>query len=143
MRHAFCEILALFFSSGSRDHAVLTPPAYEDLYNKATAVDPSNVRALPLVFIVLALAVRLAPEEWAGDDQTRRLSSLRMYWSCELTFRLPLVYVLADTPSPPEHPHRYGRTARVHRVGRDSSSGTCGVSSLLLDGIRVSPTRLD
>lgn len=57
--------------------------AYEDLYNKSTAVDPSNVRALPLVFIVLALAVRLAPEEWAGDDQTRRLSSLRMYWSCE------------------------------------------------------------
>jgi hypothetical protein len=37
---------------------------------------------LPLVFIVLAMAVRLAPEEWAGDDQTRKLSSLRLYWSC-------------------------------------------------------------
>lgn len=48
------------------------------------AVDPADVRALPMIFIVLALAVRLAPEEWAGDDQTRRLSSLRMYWSCEL-----------------------------------------------------------
>lgn len=57
--------------------------AYEDLYNKHTAVDPSNVRALPLVFIVLAMAVRLAPEEWAGDEQTRKLSSLRMYWSCK------------------------------------------------------------
>jgi len=57
-------------------------PAYEDLYNRHTAVDPSNVRALPLVFIVLAMAVRLAPEEWAGDEQTRKLSSLRMYWSC-------------------------------------------------------------
>ncbi|KAK1920862.1 fungal-specific transcription factor domain-containing protein [Papiliotrema laurentii] len=55
--------------------------SYEDLYNKHTAVDPSNVRALPLVFIVLAMAVRLAPEEWAGDEQTRKLSSLRMYWS--------------------------------------------------------------
>ena len=47
------------------------------------AVDPADVRALPMIFIVLALAVRLAPEEWAGDDQTRRLSSLRMYWSCK------------------------------------------------------------
>ncbi|KAK8861265.1 hypothetical protein IAR55_002084 [Kwoniella newhampshirensis] len=55
--------------------------SYEDLYNKSTAVDPSNVRALPLVFIVLALAVNQAPAEWAGDEQTRKLSSLRMYWS--------------------------------------------------------------
>nr|XP_031857365.1 uncharacterized protein CI109_007229 [Kwoniella shandongensis]KAA5524437.1 hypothetical protein CI109_007229 [Kwoniella shandongensis] len=55
--------------------------SYEDLYNRSTAVDPSNVRALPLVFIVLALAVRQAPDEWAGDEQTRKLSSLRMYWS--------------------------------------------------------------
>ncbi|WWC68905.1 uncharacterized protein I206_102841 [Kwoniella pini CBS 10737] len=55
--------------------------SYEDLYNKSTAVDPSNVRALPLVFIVLALAVRQAPDEWAGDEETRKLSSLRMYWS--------------------------------------------------------------
>jgi hypothetical protein len=29
------------------------------------------------------MAVRLAPEEWAGDDQTRKLSSLRLYWSCK------------------------------------------------------------
>lgn len=54
------------------------------MYNKTTAVDPNNVRALPLVFIVLAMAVRLAPENWAGDDHTRKISSLRMYWSCEL-----------------------------------------------------------
>lgn len=47
-------------------------------------MDPNNVRALPLVFIVLAMAVRLAPENWAGDDHTRKISSLRMYWSCEL-----------------------------------------------------------
>lgn len=59
--------------------------SYEDLYNKSTALDPSNVRALPLVFIVLALAVRQAPEKWAGNEQTRRLSSLRMYWSCEFS----------------------------------------------------------
>lgn len=44
-------------------------------------MDPANVRALPLVFIVLAMAVRLAPDHWAGDDQTRKISSMRMYWS--------------------------------------------------------------
>ncbi|ORY27664.1 fungal-specific transcription factor domain-domain-containing protein [Naematelia encephala] len=55
--------------------------SYEDLYNPSTSLNPTNVRALPLVFIVLATAVRLAPEEWAGDEQTRKLSSLRMYWS--------------------------------------------------------------
>lgn len=59
----------------------LTRLAYEDLYQSPTIV-PENVRSLPLVFIVLAMAVRLAPEEWAGDDQTRKLSSLRLYWSC-------------------------------------------------------------
>jgi hypothetical protein len=58
--------------------------AYEDLYQSPTIV-PENVRSLPLVFIVLAMAVRLAPEEWAGDDQTRKLSSLRLYWSCKST----------------------------------------------------------
>jgi len=60
--------------------------AYEDLYQSPTIV-PENVRSLPLVFIVLAMAVRLAPEEWAGDDQTRKLSSLRLYWSCKSTRR--------------------------------------------------------
>ncbi|KLT39360.1 hypothetical protein CC85DRAFT_265546 [Cutaneotrichosporon oleaginosum] len=55
--------------------------SYEDLYSKQRSVDPANLRALPLVFIVLAMAVRLAPDHWAGDDQTRKISSLRMYWS--------------------------------------------------------------
>ena len=62
---------------------MLITSAYDDLYRTRKAVDPTNVQALPLVFIVLALAVRLAPEQWAGDEQTRKLSSLRMYWSCE------------------------------------------------------------
>ncbi|ORX36464.1 fungal-specific transcription factor domain-domain-containing protein [Kockovaella imperatae] len=55
--------------------------SYEDLYNTSKAVDPSNVRALPLIFIVLALGVRLATGDWAGPEETRKLSSLRMYWS--------------------------------------------------------------
>ncbi len=58
--------------------------AFEDLYAKKGQAEPEpgNVRSLPLIFIVLATASRLAPEEWAGDDKARRLNSLRMYWCC-------------------------------------------------------------
>lgn len=58
---------------------------FEDMYKKKGegGPEPGNVRSLPLIFIVLAISVRLAPEEWAGDDRTRKLSSLRMYWCCE------------------------------------------------------------
>lgn len=84
----------MFGTPSMRDHSGLVSTykrtvlsiAYEDLYQSPTIV-PENVRSLPLVFIVLAMAVRLAPEEWAGDDQTRKLSSLRLYWSCTSTFR--------------------------------------------------------
>ena len=47
------------------------------------APNPSDVRFLPLLFVVLAIAVRLAPEHLAGDARTRRVTSLRYYWSCE------------------------------------------------------------
>lgn len=70
--------------------------AYEDLYQSPTIV-PENVRSLPLVFIVLAMAVRLAPEEWAGDDQTRKLSSLRLYWSCELSLLYSILMVIGGS----------------------------------------------
>jgi hypothetical protein len=35
-----------------------------------------------LLFVVLAIAVRVAPENLAGDARSRRLTSLRYYWSC-------------------------------------------------------------
>lgn len=59
--------------------------AFEDMYRKKGegGPEPGNVRSLPLIFIVLAISVRMAPEEWAGNDRTRKLSSLRMYWCCE------------------------------------------------------------
>lgn len=38
---------------------------------------------LPLLFVVLAIAVRLAPEHIAGDTQTKRLRSVRYYWTCK------------------------------------------------------------
>lgn len=48
----------------------------------------SDVRFLPLLFVVLAIAVRLAPEDIAGDARNRRVTSLRYYWSCKSFFRL-------------------------------------------------------
>jgi hypothetical protein len=67
-------------------------PAYESLYDTSSAVDPADVRALPLIFIILATAVKLAPDEWAGSEETRKLSSLRMYWSCKLACLVLLDY---------------------------------------------------
>lgn len=49
------------------------------------AANPHDVRFLPLLFVVLAIAVRLAPEHIAGDARTRRVTSLRYYWSCGST----------------------------------------------------------
>ncbi|KAG6917902.1 hypothetical protein DXG01_000511 [Tephrocybe rancida] len=45
------------------------------------ATNPNDVRFLPLLFVVLAISVRLAPEQIAGDARSRRLTSLRYYWS--------------------------------------------------------------
>ncbi|KAF8655259.1 hypothetical protein AX16_003161 [Volvariella volvacea WC 439] len=45
------------------------------------ATNPNDVRFLPLLFVVLAISVRLAPEHIAGDARTRRVKSLRYYWS--------------------------------------------------------------
>ncbi|RDB22686.1 putative transcriptional regulatory protein C1F7.11c [Hypsizygus marmoreus] len=45
------------------------------------ATNPNDVRFLPLLFVVLAIAVRLAPEHIAGDARSRRVTSLRYYWS--------------------------------------------------------------
>ncbi|KAF7292437.1 Zn(2)-C6 fungal-type domain-containing protein [Mycena chlorophos] len=42
---------------------------------------PADVSFLPLLFAVLAISVRLAPEDIAGDARTRRVTSLRYYWS--------------------------------------------------------------
>ncbi|KAJ8515060.1 hypothetical protein ONZ45_g7465 [Pleurotus djamor] len=45
------------------------------------AANPNDVRFLPLLFVVLAIAVRLAPENIGGDVRHRRVTSLRYYWS--------------------------------------------------------------
>ncbi|KAF4602025.1 hypothetical protein EYR40_005226 [Pleurotus pulmonarius] len=45
------------------------------------AANPNDVRFLPLLFVVLAISVRLAPESIGGDARHRRVTSLRYYWS--------------------------------------------------------------
>ncbi|KAJ7180125.1 fungal-specific transcription factor domain-containing protein [Mycena crocata] len=52
---------------------------------------PSDVSFLPLLFAVLAISVRLAPENIAGDARTRRVTSLRYYWSSRRSLLLAAV----------------------------------------------------
>lgn len=52
------------------------------MFANGVSVHPNDVRFLPLLFVVLAIAVRVAPEHLAGDARSRRLTSLRYYWSC-------------------------------------------------------------
>lgn len=56
--------------------------SYASVCANGVSVHPNDVRFLPLLFVVLAISVRVAPEHIAGDARSRRLTSLRYYWSC-------------------------------------------------------------
>jgi hypothetical protein len=58
--------------------------------NGIGATNPNDVRFLPLLFVVLAIAVRLAPEHIGVDARSRRVTSLRYYWSCEASHSLSM-----------------------------------------------------
>ena len=53
--------------------------------SSATAA-AGDLRFLPLLFVVLAIAARLAPERLCGDVRSRRLTSQRYYWSCKCLY---------------------------------------------------------
>jgi hypothetical protein len=53
--------------------------------SEGIGINPSLIKFLPLLFIVLAVAVRVAPSSVTGEERQRRLTSLRYYWSCEPT----------------------------------------------------------
>ncbi|OAX36194.1 hypothetical protein K503DRAFT_321994 [Rhizopogon vinicolor AM-OR11-026] len=55
--------------------------AYVSLCTNGVGANTNDARFLPLLFVVLAISVRLAPEHLAGDIRTRRVTSLRYYWS--------------------------------------------------------------
>ncbi|KAK7695857.1 hypothetical protein QCA50_000495 [Cerrena zonata] len=49
--------------------------------HEITILNPNDVRFLPLLFVVLAISARMAPDNIAGDVETRRLTSSRYYWA--------------------------------------------------------------
>ncbi|KAF9247093.1 fungal-specific transcription factor domain-containing protein [Melanogaster broomeanus] len=55
--------------------------AYASVCANGVGANTNDARFLPLLFVVLAISVRLAPEHLAGDTRTRRVTSLRYYWS--------------------------------------------------------------
>jgi hypothetical protein len=55
--------------------------AYSSLCTNGVGANTNDARFLPLLFVVLAISVRLAPEHLAGDLRTKRVTSLRYYWS--------------------------------------------------------------
>jgi len=59
--------------------------SFESICNNGHRVQPDDVRFLPLLFVVLAISARLAPESVLGDERSRRLNSLRYYWSCKFS----------------------------------------------------------
>lgn len=72
--------------------------AYSSLCTNGVGANTNDARFLPLLFVVLAISVRLAPEHLAGDLRTRRVTSLRYYWSCTFCFCSFFVSVRSDTP---------------------------------------------
>ncbi|KAG8762065.1 hypothetical protein FRC11_011396, partial [Ceratobasidium sp. 423] len=62
--------------------------SYDSIWTNGVRVSPGDARFLPLLFVVMATAVRLAPEHIAGDLRTRRITSLRYYWSSRRTLTL-------------------------------------------------------
>lgn len=55
--------------------------SYASICAEGLMLNPNNLRFLPLLFVVLAISVRLAPEHIGGDEHTRKLTSTRYYWS--------------------------------------------------------------
>ena len=64
--------------------------AFDTTTRTGLRIQPEDVRFLPLLFVVLAIAARLAPDQLLGNEHHRRITSLRYYWSCES----------CDTPPP-------------------------------------------
>jgi len=61
---------------------------FDRLY-RAQGIDSESVLAMPLFFIVMAIAIRVAPDEWDYTEEQKRSNSLRMYWSCTFFSHLP------------------------------------------------------
>ncbi|KAI0677610.1 hypothetical protein C8Q78DRAFT_961708 [Trametes maxima] len=48
--------------------------------NEHNHANPNNIRFLPLLFVVLAISVRVAPEQIGGSEQSKKTAGSRYYW---------------------------------------------------------------
>ncbi|KZO94940.1 hypothetical protein CALVIDRAFT_483574, partial [Calocera viscosa TUFC12733] len=55
--------------------------SYESIYASGGKLHPNDIRFLPLLFVILATSVRLAPDHLVGNSSVRRITSLRYYWA--------------------------------------------------------------
>ncbi|CAG7848690.1 SubName: Full=Uncharacterized protein {ECO:0000313/EMBL:CCA69088.1} [Serendipita indica DSM 11827] len=83
---ALCEVLVdYYFTSINYTRYPIDEvgfrASFDSICNNGHRVQPDDVRFLPLLFVVLAISARLAPENILGDERNRRLTSLRYYWS--------------------------------------------------------------
>ncbi|KAF5390558.1 hypothetical protein D9757_002751 [Collybiopsis confluens] len=82
-------LINYYFSSLNWTRYAISEPDFRTAYatvcahstHGLSATNPNDVRFLPLLFVVLAISARLAPEELGGDARQRRITSLRYYWS--------------------------------------------------------------
>lgn len=56
-----------------------TETAYEAAYESRGEVSTS-VLSLPLILAVMAIAMRLIAEDWAGPNGQKRMASLALFW---------------------------------------------------------------
>lgn len=61
----------------------LITSAYEAVYASRGEITPESVLALPLIFAVLAISLRLVPSDWAGQEEERRKLSLKLFWGAQ------------------------------------------------------------
>ncbi|BEI81893.1 hypothetical protein CcaverHIS002_0210530 [Cutaneotrichosporon cavernicola] len=59
--------------------------AYEAVYASGADITPASVLALPLIFVVLAIAIRLSPEGTSENNtvEQRRKASMKLLWGAQ------------------------------------------------------------
>ncbi|OCF45779.1 nuclear protein [Kwoniella heveanensis CBS 569] len=89
-RHLTLRLVDWFFSKVN----YVRYPIDEHLFRSALEVvysgtsSASLVLALPLIFIVLALSIRVAPDDYVGPEDQKRTMSLKMYWNSKQAIML-------------------------------------------------------
>lgn len=130
--HVRYPIDELLFRKGTSDIpclrvcAVLTRrKAFDELYENQS-IEPRSVIVLPLVYIALAIATRIAPDDLLHGDDHRRSWSLRMYWNCQSFGLNDWAWVPVADPrrSQDGYSDGLGRQSRELAPGGDSHLGT-------------------